>query len=318
MGRLATNRVVDAHATKLVSGFRVPQFVGINKIWPIIDVASEVGKFMQFFADASVIRSGLERALGDARKRMDLRVATSSYNTTEVSAEVPVIDRELKNVPESRRQQYYDKKAEFVQSVHLLGMEYAVATLLKDPAKYDGSMTTALAGTAQWSDTVNSTPYINLRTWVRNLQFRLGIPSNELSIAFSEKSWGALQDHPKSDTKLGAAGGELTLDKVANWLNVKECVLLTGMYASSFNAADPTDVQFTNLFNDEVIVFHEIADPSVVEPLWGGVARLEGSPIVTYYREEPTSSEIIAVDDYYGIFQHSNKRGYLARTVSGL
>src|ERR1700752_613020 len=106
MTKLATNRVVDDHASQLANGFRSPDLSTVFKIWPIVEVSGESGKFMEFGADASIIRSGLERALGDDRKRVDFRVAIGNYNTTEVSVEVPTYARELKNVPEKLRGKY--------------------------------------------------------------------------------------------------------------------------------------------------------------------------------------------------------------------
>lgn len=317
MTKLATNRVVDEHSSQLANGFRAPEFIGITKIWPIVEVSGESGKFMEFGADASVIRTGLERALGDDRKRVDIRVASGSYNTTEVAVEVPTYDRELKNVPENMRGKYQEKKDELAQTIHLLGMEYAVAQKLKDPAEYDASMTVALTSTAQWKDAA-STPYINLRTWVRTLSKRLLTPTKLLSIALADLPWTAIQDHAQTGTKLQAVGGELTLQRLANWLDVKEIFRLEGQYASTFDPDDPTATDGTYLFNDEVIVFREFEQGTVIDPLWGCVCRVEGHPIVTRYRDEPRSADIVANDENYGILKRSNKRGFMARTVSGL
>jgi hypothetical protein len=317
MTKLASNRVVDDHASQLANGHRPPELIGITRIWPIVEVSGESGKFMEFGADASVIRTGLERALGDNRERVDMRVSTGTYNTTEVSVEVPTFDRELKNVPEKLQAKYQEKKDELAQTIHLLGMEYAVSVKLRDPAEYDASMTVALTSTAQWKDAA-SNPFANLRAWLRTLSKKLLVPVKDLSIAMAAKPWEALQDHALTEKKLTAAGGELTLERLANWLGCKEVVLLAGQYASTFNPDDSTDVQGTDFFDDEVIVFREFKEGTVVDPLWGAICRVEGHPIVTRYRDEPKSADIVANDENYGILKRSNKRGFMARTVSGL
>lgn len=317
MSKLKTLRVVDEHATNIMSGYRRPELAAVNKIWPIIDVNSEKGKFMEFAADQSVVRQNLERALGDERKRIDVRVGSGEYGTDEMSLEIPIFDREIKNVPEERRQKYRDHKAQIVQGVHLLAMEYAAAQILKDPVKYDDSCTEALSGTAQWKDGA-SNPYKDLRRWLRIMAGKLGVPMNQLSVAMASKPFEAIQDHTLTTNRLAPTGREATPEVIANIVGCKSVDLLFGQYASSFNPDDPKDVTFSFIFDDEVIVYLEIDDPGVGDPLWGGIARVGGYPIATEYRDEKISADILASDDNYGVFQQSNKRGFLARTVSGL
>jgi hypothetical protein len=317
MGKLAKNRVVDEHASQLASGFRAPDLVAVGKIFPIVDVTTESGKFMTFGADASVIRTGLERALGDDRKRIDMRVGTGSFNTAEVGLEIPLYDRELKNVPESRRQDYRDKKTLIVQRYHLLGMEYGIASIIRAAGSYDVNHTLALAGTSRWSDPA-STPYRNLRDWLRIQSFALGVPVSALSVALAPKPWESLQDHAQTLDRVKYTGKEASPEWLAAVLSCKSIDLLNGMYASSFDPKDPSNVTFSNIYDDEVIVYLEIANPSVGDPLWGGVARVDGYPVVTEYRDEPKSADVIASDENYGIFVQDNKRGFLARTVTGL
>jgi hypothetical protein len=317
MGKLATLRVVDDHATKLAGGFRKPELVAVSKIWPIVSVKGESGKFMEFAADASIIRSGLERALGDDRESVNIHVGTGSYNTSEVSVAVPTFDRELRNVPEDLRGAYQEKKDELAQSIHLLAMEYAVAQKLKTAGEYDGSMTAALAGANQWKEST-ATPFKNLRTALRAVSSMTGKPTTELGIAFATKPLEAFQDHAETRDRVKYTGGEVTLAWIAQALNCGAADLLGGKYASAFNPDDPTDVTFTDIFDDEVIVYPIIQNPSVIEPLWGAICRVEGYPVVTRYRDEPRSADIVANDENYGIHKRSNKRGYLLRTVSGL
>jgi len=80
------------------------------------------------------------------------------------------------------------------------------------------------------------------------------------------------------------------------------------------------DVVGLDIFADEVVVFHEVADPSAATPLVGGIARVEDYPIVTEYRDETRSSDITAVDDNYGVFLTGSTitKMFLARAVSGL
>lgn len=317
MGTLAKNRVVDPHASQIASGFRKPEFTAVNKIFPIVDVSSEAGAFMQFGADASLIRANLERALGDDRKRIEMTVASGKYNTAEVSIEIPIYDRVIKNIPEARRDDYRTKKTEIVQSAHLLGMEYTVAQWLKNPANYDAANTVALAGAAQWSN-IASTPYVNLRSWLRFMASKLGVPVSQLSVAMAAKPFEALSDHAQTLERLKYTGKEPSETAIASILGCKAVEHLDGQYASAFDPANLADATFTNIYDDEVVVFLEITSPSVVDPLWGGIARVDGYPIVTEYRDEPRSADITAVDENWGMFTLSNKRGYLARTVSGL
>lgn len=317
MGKLKSLRLVDSHASQIMSGYRKPELGAINKIWPIIDVDTEKGKFFEFAADQSVIRAGLERALGDERKRVDVRVGEGAFSTDEVSLEIPIYDRELDNVPEERRQRFRDHKAQVVQGIHLLNLEFNVAAFLKDATKYDASVTEALTGTNQWKDP-GSNPYKDMRRWLRTMAGKLGVPPTSLSIAMALKPFEALQDHAKTEGRLAPTGREATPQVLANIVGCKAIEILGGMYASSFNPDDPKDVTFSFIFDDEVITFLEIEDPGAGDPLWGGVARKKGYPIATEYREERISADILASDDNYGFFQQSNKRGFLARTASGL
>lgn len=317
MGKLAKNRVVDAHASNLASGYRAPDLIGLKKIMPIVPVSSEAGKFMVFGADANVIRAGLERALGEDRKRIEMRVGSGSYNTAEVALEAPIYDRELKNVPESRRQDYRDKKTLMVERYHQLGMEFAIATILRNAATYNVNNTTALTGTNQWSNAA-STPYANLRTALRVVSAALGIPTTELSVAIAPKPYESLQDHAQTQDRVKYTGKEPDLGFFASALNCKSFDLLSAMYASSFDPKDPLNVTFSNIYDDEVIVYYDVPNPNAGDPLFGGVARVEGYPIVTEYRDEPKSADIVACDENYGIFTLNPRAAFLYRTVSGL
>lgn len=319
MSTLKKLRVVDEHATKLVSGFRSPVTPVVNKILKIVPVTSEAGKFMQFGAFAHLVREGLERALGDDRKRIAITVGQGSYNTTEVSIEGAIPDRAMRNVPEARRQDYRDKFAETLQATHLLGMEYVAATLLKNPAKYDAAMTVALAGVNQWKE-ATATPIKNLRSWLRLVSKRNLLPIGELSVGLSPNAMEALCDHPEVRERLKYTGKEADGAALAGILRCKEVYELNGMYAQDVDPANPTEVTGLDIFADEVIVHHEVADPSPSEPLIGGIARVEGYPIVTEYRDESRSSDITAIDENYGVFLTGATitKAFLARAVSGL
>lgn len=316
MGKLKSNRVVDPHATQLVSGFRAPEFTAVRKIWPIVSVNKETGKFMQFAADASVLRTNMKRALGDDRKRIEMRVGSGSFATAEFSIEVPLYDRELRNVVEGMEGTYRDKKALIGMSSHQLLMEYTIAQLIQDPTKYDVNNTVALAGGDQWKETT-STPFADMRGWVRFMSHRLLCPTSELSIAIGSKPWESLQDHADTQEKVKYTGKEASYAWLASVLDIKEVVPLPGMYVDSVDDANPDDVTGIDIFGDVLIVYREIAQPTAADPLWGAIARL-GEPTVTEYRDEPRSADIIAVDDEWGVCQNSNKRGFLVRTVSGL
>lgn len=318
MSKLKKTRVVDVHASQLVSGYRAPEFVAVSKILPIVDVSSEAGQFMEFAADASVIRQNLKRALGDDRHRIEMRVGSDKYATNEFSVEVPIYDRELRSVPEERKQDYRDKKAILGEKTQQLLMEYTAAQILKDPAKYHANFTAALAGVNQWKETT-SKPIKNLRDALRAVSFSTGIPVASLGIALAPKPWEALQDHAEIRDRVKYTGSDVTTQWLAQALQCGSVDLLAGMYASAFDADDPANVTFTNIFDDEVMVFPVIDKPTVADPLPGCIARHEDYPIVTEYRDEPKSADIIAVDDNWGVhWKSSQRRIYLYRTVSGL
>lgn len=319
MGELKKLRVVDPHATQLVSGYRSRITPVINKIFPIVDVTSEAGKFMNFGAYAHLLRTGLERALGDNRKRISITVGEGSYNTNEVSIEGAIPDRAIRNTPESRRQNLRDKWAESLQETHLLGMEFAAATIIKDPAKYAGTMTTALTGTNQWKDAA-STPIKNLRSWLRLVSKATLIPINELSVGLASNPMESLLDHANVQERVKYTGKEADGAEIAGILRCKEVFELNGMYVDDIDPDDLLNVQGIDIFGDEVVVFHEVADPDASTPLVGGIARVEGYPMVTEYRDESRSSDITAVDDNYGVFLNGAtiRKMFLARDVSGL
>jgi hypothetical protein len=318
MGKLASNRVVDAHASQLVSGYRKPQFVGVNRILPIVDVVFEAGKFMEFAADASVIRSNMNRALGDGRSSIEMRVGEGSYATGEVGIKVPLYDRELRNVPQERRADYEAKKRDLAAEAHLLLMEYTCKGVLTDATKYNAANTVTLAGTDQWK-TSTGTPVKNLRDWLWVISLSTGIDISELGVALAPKPWRALLDSADVRDRLKYTGRELSTEILKGLLTCGEVTLLAGMYASAFNPDDPTDVTFTFLYDDEVIVYPLISKPSIVDPLPGAICRVQGYPIVSQYRDEDKSADITAVDDNWGLmWKPANRRLFLGKNVSGL
>jgi len=318
MGKLASTRVVDPFVSNIMSGYRRPDATAVNHILPIVDVATEAGKFMDFAADASVIRQNLNRALGDSRKRIDIHVGAGAYSTGEVSIEVPTYDREMKNVPVSQHDNYQSKKDFLAQDTQLLLMEYNVSQVLLTTGNYGTNNTVTLAGAQQWQ---NSTATIikNLRDWLWTVALMNGVPLAELGIGIAPKPARALIDSAEGRDRVKYVGKEVTLDALRGWLECKEVVLLNGMYASDFNPEDPTAVSFTTMYDDEVIVYIPITNPTAVDPLAGGIARLEGHPIVTRYRDETKSADISANDDNWGVFwKPANRRIFLAKSVSGL
>lgn len=319
MGKLASNRVVDAHASKLVSGYRVPQFVGVNKILPIVDVVLEAGKFMEFAADASVIRENMNRAMGDVRKRIEMRVGAGAYSTGEVGIEVPLYDRELRNVPAERQDDYRQKKLFLAQAAQLLLMEYTAMTVLTDATKYAAANTVTLAGVDQWK-TATGKAITNLRTWVNTLALATGLEESDLGVALAPKAWMGAIDNAEVRERLKYSSRELTTEILAGLLNVGEVTRLSGKYASAFNPDDPTDVTFAHLYSDEVIVYPIVkGQPTPNDPLPGAICRVQDYPIVTYYRDEPKSADVTAVDDNWGLmFKASQKRLFLAKACSGL
>jgi hypothetical protein len=317
MGKLASNRVVDAHASELCGGYRPQKFAAVKHILKTVAVKNEAGSFMEFAADASVLRENLNRALGDARKRINMKVGKSSYAAGEVSLEVETIDRELRNVPDANHDDYARKKDELAFDSQLLLMEYSAAQIMKNTANYNTNNAITLSGSAQWQNST-ATPIKNLRDWVWIIALQNGVQPGDLGIGFAPKPKRALVDSADARDRVKYTGKEVTLEALKSWLEVKECVDLTGMYASTFNPDDVNDVTFTTIFDDEVFVYIPVDKPTAADPLAGGIAEV-GQPIVTRYRDEPKSADVVAVDRTWGIFWKPNNRKILvAKAVSGL
>jgi hypothetical protein len=317
MGKLKSTRVVDPHASKIVSGFRAPEFIGVNKIWPIVPVSSETGKFMEFCADASVLRKNIVRALGDDRKRIEMRVGSGSFVTAEYGIEVPLYDRELRNVVKEREEDYRLKKSILAEKGHQLAMEVTVAGMIQDPANYDVGFTTALAGATQWKQST-STPYANLRAWLRTIAKSLLCKVSDLSVALGDRPWEALQEHADTKEKTKYVGKDSSPEWLTGVLGCKSTDLLSGYYLESVDPTAPDNVTGLEIWGDSVVVYREVdvSDPSA--PLWGAVPRHEDYPVATEYRDEPRSADIYAVDDNWGVLLNSKRRGFCATDVSGL
>jgi hypothetical protein len=313
--RVKNNRLVDVHATKLASAHRVPAYGASNRIFPIIGVEGESGRYPKFGVGAIIPdREQFIFTLGEERKRLDVTMSGGRFANDEISLEIPMYETEMRNVPEANRQRFRDGKVETVAGQHQLMMEYAIAKILRDPTKFDVNFTVALAGAQRWSDPT-STPYKALRGYIWAVAAQLGCDVRELGVALAAKPIRALMDHPNTDTKLNPTGKEFSFGWLQTQLEVGEITPLLGQYATSQSADDP---KYKYIFDDEVIVYKPRKDAVYGDALWGAVTRLEGQPIVTEYRDEPRRADVFAQDDNWGIVHNSDKGGFLVRTVTGL
>src|SRR5438309_1419834 len=97
MARVQDVAVVNPHETAIVSGYRDPRLVGVNKMFPIVDVKSERGRYTEYGPDASIIRQGLEQPLGLGRQSIDVTIAAGDFACVKMGVNVPYFDEERDN-----------------------------------------------------------------------------------------------------------------------------------------------------------------------------------------------------------------------------
>jgi hypothetical protein len=324
--KLSQLRQVDEHATNLVSGYRNKTFLGL-RIFPIVPVNREAGKFTEFGPSPFFTRDKLANALGTPRVRLEYTTATGTYITNRADVEVPIYDRELDEIADSDRDAFVEKKSMMGEDVVQLAMEYEVASIISDPTQYaSGFAVTLLSGSTSWKN-AGSTPISDIRTGVRKLATQLGVGYSELRFAVSPKAFEALSDHSALLSRIQYNAGPnspavLTLDALAGIFGVGGADMLSAQYPITIDPLDPTATVYSFLWGDVFIIYLPIAKPTFADPLAGAVVRRAGYPWIDGYRDPKVDADMKVTRDNWGVVVRKSASGqnrlYLITNASAL
>jgi len=323
--KLSQLRQVDEHSTNLLSGYRNETLVGI-RIFPIVEVQKESGKFTEYGPSPFLQKSQLQKAMSSDRISVDFTTASGSYFTNRAEIEVPIYDQELEEIADSDLDSFVEKKSMLGEDVVQLAMEYEVSSILSDVNQYASGYTVTLAGSTQWKQTT-STPLTDLRTAVRKIALANGKSYKQLGIAFTPKAWEAISDHAQIQAKIqygaGPANPSVVTEKaLADVFGVGRVDILAAQYPITLDPQDPTATVFDFLWGDVVLVYVINEKPNISTPLPGAIVRKVGYPWVSEYRWEKKDCIYKVVRDNWGVMVRKASGGlnrvYLIKNASGL
>lgn len=227
----AAARVVDPVLTTAARGYKNSAFIG-NLFFPTVPVGQRAGRVIQFGKEA-FRQYVTQRAPGQTVARIQYGYASNPYALADhaLAGIVPIeIMQEAAAVPG------VDLGVGAIQTVQDaigLRLEIEQATLARNAALY-GSQTQTLSGTTQFSDFVNSDPFGVLQTGITAIRAKVGL--RPTIVGFGAAVWDILKFHPKLTDRFKYTGRDsITLEMMANLLEVKQCVRGDAVSASGAN-----------------------------------------------------------------------------------
>lgn len=297
-GRLATLRVVDPVLTNIALGYKNGEMIG-DKLFPSVSVARSGVKVPTFGKESFTIEK-TKRALRARRARIDVSTGELEVSLDEHSLEGAVDSNEVEEswfeLAKSEQQVVQDKLA--------LGREDQQATLATTAGNYAAANKTTLAGNNQWNvDHADSTPVTDIETGADAIRKKIGRYPNTLVLG--PDVWKALRHHATITALLGNSDLKVVTEEhvkaIFTWL--KNVHVGTAVKKSGATLAD--------VWGKFALLAYVPESPGRGVPAYGYTFVKKGRPRTVKYREESANSDIIAVEEQYGVYQTMVDGGYL-------
>ncbi|MDP9266478.1 MAG: hypothetical protein M3O91_10240 [Chloroflexota bacterium] len=179
---------IDQALTNVAIRYSNPEYVA-ERLSPIIPVGKRSGRFFVYGKEHLKVYE-TRRAPKSKAAEVDYTLSNSPFFAEEHALSELVTDAESRYA-DPPIQPEIDATERVTDSLKL-GFENDVATKLTDPAQV--TQTTALSGTAQWSDYTNSTPLTNIVTAKNAIRGSIIKPANTLLVPYEVGL--TLADHP--------------------------------------------------------------------------------------------------------------------------
>lgn len=282
----------DPILTDVAVRYSNPQFYA-DRLFPVIRVDKKTGYYYVY--DKSNLRSEDDLRTGRAESRVvDHGMTKTAYG--------PLQEHSLKSFIEQdefdQSDNPVDPRTDHTEAVRermLINKEVALAATLSDTAVV--TQNTTLSGTDQWSDYSNSDPYGDIDTAIEAV--RTGALKKANKIAMGRPVWNKLKYHPDTIELLKATGGgKFSAERLADWLEVDEVIILDSQYNSADEGATDsiTDIWGKHLWAAYV---NPNPSPSVREASAGYHLSLTDGVEVTNWTEEDPEGEWVKCKDYF-------------------
>lgn len=304
-------RIIDPILTTVARGFKQSDFIGSN-LFPTVPVGQRGGKIVSFSTEDFKIYS-TARAPGSNTKRVQYGYSSGSFSLEDHSLEgmVPFeLMQEADAVPNIDMARMALQKT---NRIIALRTEKAQADLAQTGGNYGAGMTSALAGTSQWSDYgAVSNPMTDIENAREAIRAKIGLRPN--TVVMGAAVFSKLINHPQVRDRMKYTGRDsVTLDMLAQWWNVSRVVVGDGVWMSSDAATSFGDVWGKNV----IIAYTEISGMADMgTPSFGYTYQLAGHPFAEIpYQDRNAKSWLYPVTDCLSPVIAGNTAGYLYTTV---
>ena len=303
---------IDVALTNVASAYKNDTLIA-DKVLPVIPVAKQSDKYYTFGKEAFRLFDDLRANGQESKEVLSYTVGTGNYFCDVHSLKDIVTDEDRANadapiIPDT-------DTTEALTNMILLRREYAVASELFNTTTFS-SYTSALSGTAKWSDYTNSDPIGDIETAKASVHDNTGRPANVVVMGI--EVWRKLRQHPDLlDRVKYTQKGILTPDLVASLFEVDEVLIGGALYET---AKEGQTSSFGKIWGNYVLTYYRAPGKQTLKtpnlgiiPSW----KIYGGKTykVKKYRWEPRGGDMIEVESAYDVKVTMAAAGYLYSAV---
>jgi hypothetical protein len=251
-----TRKRVDKYLTNISSKLTFQGMYKADSVMPILPVVQDSGKIVNYDKSHLIRENTRVSNKGSTAPVFEIGFASdSTYSTKAYAIEALVTqdDRTQSDSPVDAERDIASALTELMA----VDREYRVAAALLNTSTFTS---VTLSGTSQWSDTVNSTPFVNLQTAIVAVRDAFGYPPNIMCMDWEVAL--KLVAHPNIRESQLVGSGPLQRKKIesvlSDWFGLKFMVGMA-MYNSSLEGATAS---LTKTWGDDVFIGYIDPKPS--------------------------------------------------------
>ena len=327
MGNESSNRIKDRFnnpiLTRIYQGYQIPGSAFIrDQILPKLMVNVHTADGRKMLTTSTDILRIINNVRVGRSKTAEIEVGTTKarlYKTEEHSLKIMVTKSDGKDYSADWREGMELAKVDFTQwlkEVQMLAREKAVADVVSSASTFTNS--TALSGSNQWNDYVNSNPKANIKTARQTVR---GAAQAEINTAvMGIDVFEVLEDHPFLKKTNGVAPDgtvavrSLTEAEVAKALGIDRLVIGNVWYDNSKFGNDMSMTQLWGKFCS-LLYTNPSPTPSVREKSFGYSFTLQDAIVDEYTVDDPKDAMFIRVVEEYDDVILEEKAGYIYSTA---
>jgi hypothetical protein len=297
MPDLSSRRIVDPLLTNLALGFSNSfPFIG-TKLYPLIQVEKEAGKYVKFDKSWFVNHgTDLVVGMGSQPRFIDFETSTAAYQLVEYAIGTKIFRREREESSDILALE--KNKTRLVTEALLVGLEKRIADLVQEGTNYDSTHVNTLDDTGEgkyyWTNTTNADPIGNLSTAIDKIRSDCGVLPNVVIFGYdSAVALSKLESIQKLANPWPNVGIDVTpamaASKLSSFLGIENCYIGMSQYVTTVAGT------LNDIWSDNVILAYVAENPaSSIVPTFGVTLRKKGRPEIQ--REVvPLSDETTAI-----------------------